>query len=202
MPSRDARLTRERIVEVAASLADDQGLDAVTLSAVAARLCVRTPSLYHHVQGLAGLKGALRVHGLELLSEALRDAASGRAERDALEAVAHAYLTFARKHPGLYAVTLAVAGERDDERAHASADRILATTFDVLRGYGLDGDDAVHAARFVRSALHGFAALESAGGFELPADRAATVDRMLEAIDRGVRTYVRHEAPPVRAARR
>jgi AcrR family transcriptional regulator len=201
VPSRDARLTHERVVDVAASLADEQGLDAVTLSAVAGRLSVRTPSLYHHVQGLAGLRGALRLHGLELLSEALRDAASGRAERDALEAVAHAYLAFARTRPGLYSVTLAAAGEHDGERARASADRILATTFDVLRGYGLDGDDAVHAARFIRSALHGFAALEAAGGFDLPADRAVTVARMLEAIDRGVRTYVGREAPPACAAR-
>lgn len=196
MASRDARLTRERVVDVAASLADEQGPDAVTLSAVAGRLSVRTPSLYHHVQGLAGLKRALRLRGLELLSEALREAASGRAERDALEAVTHAYLTFARARPGLYAATLAAASEHDEERAHASAVRILTTTFDVLRGYGLDGDDAVHAARFVRSALHGFAALEAAGGFELPVDRTATVDRMLEAIDRGVRTYLRQEAPP------
>lgn len=199
MASRDARLTRERVVDVAAALADEEGVDAVTLSAVAGRLSVRTPSLYHHVHGLAGLRGALRLRGLELLSEALRDAASGRAERDALEAVAHAYLTFARTRPGLYAATLAASSEHDDERAHATADRILATTFDVLRGYGLGGDDAVHAARFIRSALHGFAALEAAGGFEPPAERTATVERMLEAIDRGVRTYVHGEAPQARA---
>lgn len=117
MPSRDARLTRERVVDVAASLADEQGLDAVTLSSVAGRLSVRTPSLYHHVQGLAGLRGALRLHGLERLSEALRDAASGRAERDALEAVAHAYLAFARTRPGLYSVTLAAACRERDRKS-------------------------------------------------------------------------------------
>lgn len=190
MATRDARLTRERVVDVAASLVDEQGLDAVSLSAVAGRLSVRTPSLYHHVQGLDGLKRALRTRGLQRLSDALRDAASGRAERDALEALAHAYLAFARAHPGLYAATLTAVGAHDDGSAHAASDRILATTFAVLRGYGLDGEDAVHAARFVRSALHGFAALEAAGGFELPSDPTATVAKMLEAIDRGVRSYV------------
>ena len=196
MPPRDARLTRERVVDDAAALADEQGLEAVTLSAVAGRLSVRTPSLYHHVDGLAGLRAALRLRGLELLAEALRDAASGRAERDALESVAYAYLTFARTRPGLYAATLAASSEHDDERANAAAERTLSTTLDVLRGYGLVGDDAVHAARFIRSTLHGFAALEAAGGFELPVDRSATVERIIEAIDRGVRTFARDDLHP------
>ena len=38
----------------------------------------------------------------------------------------------------------------------------------VLRGYGLDRRAALHALRGLRSAVHGFATLEVAGGFGIP----------------------------------
>jgi len=56
----------------------------------------------------------------------------------------------------------------------------------VLRGYGLEGDDAVHAARTVRAALHGFAALETGGGFGIPLDLDATFARLVGVLDRGL----------------
>jgi AcrR family transcriptional regulator len=47
-------LSREVVVEGAASLADEKGLEAVTLTALASELGIRTPSLYNHVDGLEG----------------------------------------------------------------------------------------------------------------------------------------------------
>ena len=38
----------------------------------------------------------------------------------------------------------------------------------VLRGWRLEADDAVHAARAFRSAVHGFVLLEASGGFGIP----------------------------------
>jgi hypothetical protein len=51
---------------------------------------------------------------------------------------------------------------------------------DVLAGYGLTGADAVHAARALRSALHGFVSLEAAGGFGLPESLDESYDRLVE----------------------
>jgi hypothetical protein len=59
--------------------------------------------------------------------------------------------------------------------------------FAVMRGYGLEGEDAVHGARAVRSALHGFISLEERGGFRMDADPAETWRRMLTMLDRGLR---------------
>ena len=57
----------------------------------------------------------------------------------------------------------------------------------VLRGYELDGDDAIHAARIIRSALHGFVALQSAGGFGIPLDLDETFARLVAVLDVGLR---------------
>jgi hypothetical protein len=56
----------------------------------------------------------------------------------------------------------------------------------ILRGYGLEGDDAIHAARAVRSALHGFVALEAGGGFGIPVELDESFDRMVAALARGL----------------
>ena len=52
---------------------------------------------------------------------------------------------------------------------------------DVLAAYDLVGDDAIDAIRALRSALHGFVSLESAGSFALGAD----IDRSFERLVHG-----------------
>jgi hypothetical protein len=60
----------------------------------------------------------------------------------------------------------------------------------VLRGYGIVDDDAViDAARTVRASLHGFVALEAAGGFGLPRDVDRSYDRLVEALDVGLTSW-------------
>ena len=57
----------------------------------------------------------------------------------------------------------------------------------VLASYGLRGEDAVHAARGLRSVAHGFATLEVAGGFGIPLDLDESFDRLLRAFVAGLR---------------
>jgi len=48
------------------------------------------------------------------------------------------------------------------------------------------GADAIHAARAVRSALHGFVSLEAAGGFGLSEDVDESYARLVGLLDRGL----------------
>ena len=56
----------------------------------------------------------------------------------------------------------------------------------MLRAWDLDGDEAVHAARAFRSAVHGFVALEAAGGFGIPVDLDASFDRLVATLAEGL----------------
>ena len=47
---------------------------------------------------------------------------------------------------------------------------MLETVLAVLASYSLSGQEAVHAARGLRSIAHGFATLEVAGGFGISAE--------------------------------
>lgn len=93
----------------------------------------------------------------------LQAAAVGRAGSDALAALGRAYRDFARAHPGLYALAQPTA-EGSDEETRIAAHAVLDVILTALRGYGLEGDDALHATRILRSALHGFVTLERGEG--------------------------------------
>jgi AcrR family transcriptional regulator len=174
-----------RVVEVAAGVADADGLEAVTLARVAADLGVRAPSLYNHVDGRSDLLRAIAVLGVRELTAALREAAVGRSSTDALTAAAHAYRAYARAHPGRYAATLA-APTRGDEEHRAAASEAVDVMLAIMRGWDLEGDDAIHAVRAFRSAVHGFVAIEAADGFGMAVDVDVSFDRLVATLAGGL----------------
>jgi AcrR family transcriptional regulator len=184
-----AGLSRAVVVDIGAQLADEAGLERLTLAGVAARAGVRLPSLYKHVGGLDDLQRGVAVLALRELAERLSAAAVGRAGADALRALAEAYRRYARERPGRYAATLRAPGADDDEHARAAA-VVVEIVFAVLQGYDLAGGHLVHATRILRSSLHGFVALEAAGGFGLPDSVDETFARLVDGLDAALRTQV------------
>lgn len=180
-----AGLDSAAVVTAAAELADSDGLDDLTLARVAGRLGVRAPSLYAHVDGLADLRARIGADGVGQMTAVVSAAAAGRAGADALGAVADAYREFAHAHPGVYAAMQRAPDEPDGETA-AAAGRLIEVFAAVLRGYGLQGDEAIHGVRLVRSALHGFVSLESDGGFGMPISLEDTYQRLVAMLDRGL----------------
>lgn len=178
-------LDTEAVVAAAAGLADAEGLEAVTLARLAGTLGVRSPSLYAHVDGLDDLRRRIAVRGAFELAAALQKAVAGRSGADALRALADAYRAYARAHPGTYGALQRAPALGDPEGAVA-ATGVVEVVLAVLRGYGLEGDDAIHAVRIVRAALHGFVTLETGGGFGLPLALDDSYARMVAVLDRGL----------------
>jgi AcrR family transcriptional regulator len=180
-----AGLDTDAVVGAAARLADADGLEAVTLARLAAILGVRSPSLYAHVDGLDDLRQRLATRGARDLAAELQQAVAGRSGSDALGALADAYRAYARAHPGTYAA-LQRAPARDDAEAAAAATAVVEVVLAVLRGYEVEGDDAIHATRIIRAALHGFVTLETGGGFGIPLDLNDSYARLVDVLDGGL----------------
>jgi AcrR family transcriptional regulator len=188
-------LTPEDVVGAAARIADERGLAALSLSAVASALGVRTPSLYAHVDGLEGLRRDLARQAGRRLGEELRLAADGHEDPvEALRALSHAYRRFARKHPGQYAALLPVPAPQDDPEGAAIAAGAAEAVASALNGLGISAEHHVDLIRTIRALLHGFVDLEHGHGFGLadPVDASfeSAVDLVLEAVRahaRGVR---------------
>lgn len=181
-----ASLDRITVVEAAAALADEGGIEGVTLATLASRLGVRTPSLYNHVAGLGGVRRDLALFGVRELTSRLGRAAIGKTADEAVMAVSDAYRAFVKEHPGLYSATLRAPDPKDQELVDAS-DEGVSVVLTVLASYGLHGDDALHAVRGWRSVVHGFTTLEAAGGFGLPLDLDESFERLLRVFVSGLR---------------
>ncbi len=173
-----AGLSRSAVVEAAAGLAGEVGIEGVTLSGLADRLGIRAPSLYNHVDGLPGLRREMTLQALDELDGVIGAAVEGLTGAGAVAAVCHAQRAWARERPGLYACVVPTTEGRDDEVRAAGA-RVLERVVAVVAGLGLEGDEALHATRAVRAAVHGFVSLEVAGGFGLDLDVDESFDRMV-----------------------
>ncbi|HUA44325.1 MAG TPA: TetR-like C-terminal domain-containing protein [Solirubrobacteraceae bacterium] len=120
------------------------------------------------------------------LAARLQAAAAGRARRDALDAVAKAYGAYAREHPGTYAaLQQPLTVEADDEASAAAQAAVVDVVLAVLRGYGLEGDEAIHATRTLRAALHGFVSLEAESGFGIPLSPDESFSRLVDVLAGG-----------------
>ncbi len=175
-----AGLTPAVVIDRAASLANADGMEAVTLARLAESLGVRSPSLYKHVAGLPAIRRALAVRGLTEANDRLERAAVGKSGDAAVFAIAHAHWRFAQDKPGLYAASVVAPrpGENDVARA---GEALIGTVLSVLAGYGIAGNDALHAVRGFRAVVHGFVSLDLAGAFRLKLDLAESFDRLLSA---------------------
>ncbi|GAA4193606.1 TetR/AcrR family transcriptional regulator [Microbispora amethystogenes] len=161
-----AGLTADRVTLTGAELADEVGLEHVTMSAVARRLGVKDASLYAHVRGLEDLRGRIALLAADEKTTRIAEAIAGRAGKDALVAYANAWREYARDHPGRYAATQTPVQIDPELVARASGPRrAVELTYSMLRAYALDEPDLTDAVRLLRSTFHGFTSLEAAGGF-------------------------------------
>lgn len=181
-----AGLSTDAVVDAAIAVLEDGGPEALTLAAVASRTGVATPSLYKHVSSLGELRRLVAVRSMNELADRVAEAALGRSRDDALRAAMIAYRRYALEHPNRYAA-LPQHPVPDPELA-AAGDRVLQVILAVLRGYGLEGSAAIHAARSVRAAAHGFAALQTAGGFQLAEDPDTSYERLIDLLAVGLRS--------------
>ena len=185
-----AGLSTDAVVECAAQLLDERTDDGLNLAVVAERLGVRIPSLYKHIDGMPGIRRGIMIRAKSSLARALGQAAIGRSRDDAVTRMAFAYRHWALNHPGQYPMTMKAPLTCDDEDVAASTS-IAEVIFNVLAGYDLHGDDAIDATRFLRSAIHGFIALETTGGFELPVDIERSYRRLVESVVTALATWSR-----------
>jgi AcrR family transcriptional regulator len=156
-------LSRDIIVNAALTFLDREGWDALTINALATQLGTKGPSLYNHVDSLSDLRRAMRMRVIDDIIAMLNQVGAGRAPDDAVMVMAGAYRSYARHHPGRYSAFTRMPLGGDDPEYTAAARGAAAPVIAVLTSYGLDGDEAFHAALEFWAALHGFVLLEMTG---------------------------------------
>jgi AcrR family transcriptional regulator len=179
MARKKRALTGDVVLAAVVEIAESRGLESLSIRDLAAKLGVKPPSLYNHVNGLDDIRRQLARFALEKLEAALRDTALGYARADALRKIALAYRGFAQSRPELYQAFVACPSFEDAGIGEAKRAAVCAF-YQVLEPYQLEHEAKVHFTRCFRSALHGFVSLESAGFFKNSADVETSFDMMIE----------------------
>jgi AcrR family transcriptional regulator len=177
-----AALSREAVVELALRLVDDEGEAGLTLSAVAARAGVATPSLYKHVRNLAELRELLSARVMSEMADEASAALLGRSGDEAVRALMETWRSYVLRHPRRYSAML----QTPEPGMAEEGARLVGILLAALRAYGLTDSAAIHAARCLRAAVHGFAVLEAAGGFGLPEKLDESYDLLINVMIKGL----------------
>jgi AcrR family transcriptional regulator len=168
----DAPSPRARqIVAAARELIEEEGLDALSMRQLAARVGIRAPSIYRHLPDKAALEAAVISATFEEQAAMFEAALDGAA--DPLAALAGAYREFARRHPQLY--RLMTERRLDREPLRPGVEERAARP--VLQAVG--GDPAL--ARAVWAFAHGMTILELNDRFPADADLDLAWRRGLDA---------------------
>ena len=172
---RTAQISRTDVLAAALELADEAGLESVTMHAVGRRLAVTPMALYRHVGGKDALLDGLVE---TLLTEVTETAAAAPAPAEPLApweprppgeplapgetrlvALAYAMRDTARRHPAAFPLLLSRPAVTAAARAARDA------VYLGLREAGLPAESVPRAERLVSTAILGFAACEAAGRF-------------------------------------
>ncbi|MBA3869701.1 MAG: WHG domain-containing protein [Anaerolineae bacterium] len=173
-----AGLDYQAVIQAAALLADSEGLEKLSMANLAAQLGVQSPTLYHYVNGLTGLRRALTLYGLKILTTQLGREVMGKAGDDAVLALAQTMRNFGKEHPGLYAAVQTAPDPEDAEWLNTGRE-VVDIMIRALSAYKLSPEDAQHAIRMLRIIVDGTISLEKIGGFGLPLEVDETLRRLL-----------------------
>lgn len=161
MPTRTPRaprepLTRERIVDAAAAVADEAGLTGVSMRSVGRRLGVEAMSLYHHIAGKEQLLDALA----DWVFTRFRAPDADAGWRDGIRERATSMRVVLDAHP--WGLTLVESRRAAGEATLAYHDAVLGN----LRRGGFSMQLAAHAFSLVDAYVYGFVLTEQRLPFE------------------------------------
>ncbi len=160
---------RALILDVALSLAEAEGWDAVTTRRVADEIDFTQPVIYQHFGGRDELIRSIAVKGFELLAAELH-ALPQSTSQSRLEALCHHYVDFGSTRPRLYEAMFATKTTLAFASAETPAE--LRATFDAVKevvALTVAEPEADSVAELVWASCHGIVTLMAAG--RIPPDR-------------------------------
>ncbi|WP_295010379.1 TetR/AcrR family transcriptional regulator [uncultured Microbacterium sp.] len=159
------RVTTSALTDAARALAEREGVDAVTISAVAAAVGVRAPSLYKHVAHRHDLLRLVAdAAARDLGEDVARRVGTSQDPATVLSAIAVAVRAFSTRSPRTAALLFA-APSAEAGPSPSGMEPLVQTMLDAVRR-AVPGDP-LPAARTLTAWVYGFCTMEQAGAFQL-----------------------------------
>lgn len=161
------RVTKTAVIQAASDIADEKGLNNVSLKMVAERLKIRTPSLYNHIENLDDLLRTVAHNGMRIMNQRMAQAAIGKSGDAAIQAVAIEYLNYMIEHCGVYETIQWATWHGTDETAKIFCDYTdLLKTLILSCNFGTENAAAI--LNLLTGFLHGYTTLQLRYAFSDP----------------------------------
>lgn len=166
-------LTADTVFEAAMRIADEHGIDAVTMRRLAEALGVQAMSLYHHVPGREALLDGM----VERVFTEIELPPADRHWRAAMEVRAASARAALARHP--WSIALLDSRTNPGHATLRHHDAVLG----CLRRSGFSVVDAGHAFALLDAYVYGFVMQEQALPFETPAETKEVASAMLAGLE-------------------
>ena len=180
-------LDKNAVIYRAAQLANDVGIENITLKMLADDLNIQPPSLYNHIRGLDDLKKELMVYGWLQTEEKIIDSIAGISGYEALEVGCRTFLEFATANPGVFNTMLWYNKFESAEMQNAT-EKLFSVAIKVASSLNISQENCVHLIRTFRSFLEGFALLVNNNAFGNPVSIKDSFEISLKVLIAGVKS--------------
>lgn len=163
-------LDKNIVVEKAAQLANQIGLENIQLKTLAESLNIQSPSLYNHIKGLDDLRYELMLYGWRKMEEKMLEVSAEVGDNGyaAWEAICRAFYSYATNNPGVFSAMLWYNKYQDNETQKVT-EHLFSACFQIASALGISKDNCNHLIRTFRAFLEGYCLLvnNKAFGHEL-----------------------------------
>lgn len=180
-------ISDELIIETSACIANNVGLDNLSLKIIAEELNIKSPSLYNHISSLEEIKQRLMIYGWKKMEEKMLDSAVGVSGYEALKNMCYAFYDYATNNKGVFTAMLWYNKYESTDKEKATT-RLFNMIFKVLKLLDISDVNINHIIRTLRSFLEGFSLLVINNSFGNPASIKESFELSLEIIMNGIKS--------------
>lgn len=189
-------LDKNSVIERAATLANEKGLENVTIKELADSLEIRSPSLYNHISGLEELRKEIMLYGWKQAEKRILQAAAGTEGYDAIRAMCREFYLYASENKGIFSAMLWY-NKYADEASSEATSGLFSRLYGIMEDMGISRERTEHLIRTLRGFLEGFALLVNNGAFGHPADIDESFEVSLDVLIEGIRAAARKESEQI-----
>ena len=180
-------ISEELIIKTAALLANQRGLENVSLKMIAETLNMKSPSLYNHISSLEDIKEKLMIYGWKEMETLMIESAVGVSGYEALKAISYAFFDYATTRQGVFSAMLYYNKYKNEQTQRATT-KLFDIVFKIMKPLPMSEDNINHIIRTLRSFLQGYALLVNNHAFGNPLDIKESFDLSLDIIMNGIKT--------------
>lgn len=181
-------LSKEKIIEKAAELANEKGLSYLSVTTLADYLGIKKPSLYNHMKTIEDMHRDLMIYGWRIVSEEVVKGIDSSDEKKNLSEYGRKFYKFATDNPGVFEAMLWY-NKYSDEALISATEGLYMFFFAQTDGLGINREIANHLLRTYRAFLEGFIMLQIHNSFGNPISVEESFNISMNVLISGIDQY-------------